>query len=257
MANNPVPNLNLLLSGVGSSTLVYADGSVLEIDSAQDLQIQTTATMGKQEGGSSLWPLLQFVTAKTGKVTFTNATFSLNQAKFTQGGTLNTGTSETNVVETKTPIIGTCTLGQITGVLIDTVVAVDTVTGLSLKQVTGTPIEDEFKVTAAGVVTVDTLMVNPVKFNYYFTDATGVSLDILNDSVTGNCELRHTLISEQQPDGNRYKVSVRVYSCKCTGNFAYDAKKAAAFSPKLEFEIQDSGRADNRSMTYSCVKYLG
>jgi hypothetical protein len=247
---------DIILNGVGTTTLVYTDGSVLDIDYAQDLQIQTSATMGKQEGGSSPWPLLQFVTAKSGKITITNAKFSLNQAKFTQGGTLTSTSSEERVTETITPSSGTAQLTQTENVIVADVVAVDTVTGLPLTRVTTAPTTaTQFEVTTAGVVTVLSTLTNPIKFDYYYTNSAGISLDVLNESVTGNCELRHSVISEEQSDGHCYKADVRVFNVKCNGNFSYDAKKSAAFSPKLEFEIQDSGRDDDRNISYSVVQY--
>ena len=115
---------------------------------------------------------------------------------------------------------------------------------------------NQFYVTAAGAVTVSTsLNSTEVTASYYYTDSTGLAIHSLEDSVPGNCEVRHRIITDEMDDGKRYELNIRVYKAKAKGSYDYTAKKGAAFAPKLSFTILDAGRADKRTLSYSVSEY--
>lgn len=114
----------------------------------------------------------------------------------------------------------------------------------------------QFYVTDAGAVTVSTaLNATTVTASYYYSDATGLAIHSLDDSVPGNCEVRHRIITDEMSDGNRYELNIRVYRAKAKGSYDYTAKVGTAFAPKLEFTILDPSRTDKRTLSYSVSKY--
>jgi len=117
---------------------------------------------------------------------------------------------------------------------------------------------DEFYVTSVGAVTVSTsLNSTEVSVSYYYEDATGLSIHSLDDSVPGNCEVRHRIITDEMTDGKRYELNIRVYRAKAKGSYDYTAKIGTAFAPKLEFSILDASRVDKRTLSYSVSEYVG
>lgn len=243
----------VILHGVGKTSLIYGDGSILNVDKAQDFQFATTGNTGKQEGGDALYPLLEFNTGMTGKITMTDAQFSLNQAYFAAGGKITTG-AEHNAQETVTAASGAATLKN-KNVVVDSVI-VNTADGTPLTRIaTGTPTATQFVVTTDGKITVDATVTGSLLVDYVYTNVDGLNLAVMNDSVSQPCEMRHRIVTDEMPNGKRYQFSIRVFKARCNGNFTYDAKRGAAFSPKLEYEVMDSGRDDNRNYTYSMSEY--
>jgi hypothetical protein len=248
---------DLIFHGVGVSQLVFTDGSFVNINKSQDLQIAATVTEQKVNGGDSLYSLLTFASEKTAKLTITDAVFKLEGIKAATGSTITSGAEVWVTSDKKAIATGTCTLSKTTNLLLDTVVANVVETGVTLVKTSGTPTANEFKVSAAGAVTVDTaLNGKTVEFSYYYTDANGQAVHHLENDIPKVAEFRHTLISDQMDDGKRYKIDIRAYRCKANGAYTYDAKRGAAFAPKLEFEILDSGRADKRVVSYNVTEYV-
>ena len=244
----------IILHGVGKSTLIYGDGSMLSIPKSKNIQVEVKGDMGEQVGGDGLFPLMKFLTKKSGTVSIEDATFSLEQAKFTQGGTLVEGAS-VNKEEEVTASAGAATLSVTTGIDVDSVVVVDKTTGKAMKRVESSPAAGQFTVTSAGALAFESTFADTVTVNYFYKAADGVNLSVMNDSLAQPCELRHTIVTDEQADGKRYKLTLRVYRCRNNGNFTYDAKRGEAFSPKVEFEIEDAGREDGKTMEYSVVPF--
>lgn len=248
---------DLIFHGVGVSQLVFKDGSFLNIDKSQDLSIAVTASEGKVQGGDSLYDLMTFVTEKTGKVTITNAVFNMEGVKASTGTDISTSAEVWVQSDKKTPAAGSATLSQTSNVIVESVVARRVSDGTPLKRVTGTPATGEFKVTTAGAVTTFSSDTGEIEFSYRYTAATGQAVHMLENDIPKQCELRHSLISEPtKEDGKAYKIDLTVYNCKATGSYTYDAKRGAAFAPKMEFNILDAGRADKRVISYNITEYV-
>jgi hypothetical protein len=249
---------DLILTGSGIAQLVYSDGSIVDITESQDISITSSATTATQEGGASLYSLLEFVTKLATKLTITNARYTLAGVKAVTGATQSTGASVWNK-DVVTPLAGAFTLSKVTNVLPETAVAKVIETGEILTFITtGTPTATQFTVSALGVGKVDTtLSGNAITVSYYTTDATGESVQFLENTVPGNCELRFSLITEYMEDNKRYKIDIRAYRCKGSGSYSFDAKKSAAFSPKLEFNILNAGRLDGKVMEHNVSVYTG
>ena len=114
----------------------------------------------------------------------------------------------------------------------------------------------QFYVTSEGAVQLhSSLNGTDVTASYYYTDSTGLAIHSLEDSVPGNCEVRHRIITDEMEDGKRYELNIRVYKAKAKGSYDYTAKKGAAFAPKLSFTILDAGRTDKRTLSYSISEY--
>jgi hypothetical protein len=252
-----IAETNMIIHGVGTAQLVFKDGSFLDIEEAQDLEINVEATTQEVEGGDSYFALLEFITKKTGKVSITDANFSLAQIKALTGAKITSAAEVLVPNDVKTVATGTCTLSKTTGVIIDTVKAKLADTGEVLTQITtGTPTASQFKVTALGVVTVDTaLNGKSIVCSYYYTDSAGAAVNMLENDVPRNCELRHQIITDEMPDGKRYRVDICVYACKPSGAYNYSAKRGAANAPKMEFKILKAGRADKRTVSYNVTEY--
>ena len=249
---------DLILTGVGVAQLVFPNGDVLDIDEAQDMSIASSATTAEQVGGDSLYALLEFVTKLATKLTFTNARYTLNGVKAVTGAKKSIGASVWNK---DTLTIGAAgafqTLATANVIPADTIVKV-VETGDILKYVaTGTPTAAQFTLTTAGVGKTDvTLLGKTIVVSYYSTDTTGETVDFLENTVPGTCELRYSLITETMEDNKRYKVDIRAFRCKGSGGYTFDAKKASAFSPKLEFSILNAGRIDKKVMSHSVTEYI-
>lgn len=249
---------DIILYGVGTSQLVFTDGSFVTIDKSQDLQIATSATEQKVYGGDALYALFNYVSEKSAKITITDAVFRLEGVKAATGSDISDGAEVWVASDKKTITAGACTLSKTTNVLVDTVVARVIDTGKVLTYTNGTPGVGQFKVTTNGNVTVDAgLDGEIVEFSYYYTDSNGQAVHHLEDDIPKICEFRHTLISDQMDDGKRYKIDIRAYRCKANGAYTYDAKRGSAFAPKIEFEILDSGRVDKRVLSYNISEYTG
>lgn len=161
-------------------------------------------------------------------VTKTSTTFTLTET--TAGG----GNTPTTATYTGTLVVTSGT-------------AITSVAGITSGQ---------FYITTAGAGTVNTSYNGKTLIiSYYYEDATGLSIHSLEDSVPGNCEVRHRIITDEMDDGNRYEVNIRIYRAKAKGSYDYTAKKDGAFAPKLEYTILDAGRADKRVLTYSTSLY--
>lgn len=250
---------DLILTGVGTAQLVFANGDVLDIDEAQDISIASSATTATQEGGDSLYALLEFVTKLATKLTFTNARYTLSGIKAVTGANVSSGAEVWNK-DTVTVTAGAFQLTKTANVIpVDAIVkVVETGTVLSLTTAVAAPTASQFKLTAAGVGTVDvSLNGKALAVSYYSTDATGDQVQFLENTVPGNCELRYSLITEAMEDNKRYKVDIRAFRCKGTGSYTFDAKRGAAYSPKLEFAILNAGRIDKKVMTHSVTEYTG
>lgn len=246
-----------IFHGVGKSQLVFPDGSFLNINESQDLTIATSATTVEVEGGDSLYALETFVSKKATKLTITNAKFGLQGVKAATGSTVATGAEVWMPSDIKTVATAATTLSKTTGVVVESVVAKVVETGEFLTRVTGTPDEGKFAVTTLGAVTVDaSLNGKSIEFSYTYTVTTGEIVNMLEDDVPGNCQFRHTLVTDQQDDNKRYQITIVAYRAKGTGSYQYDAKRGAAFAPKLEFDVLDAGRLDKKVMFYSIEEYV-
>lgn len=252
-------SLQIMLHGVGYSELVFTDGSVLPIDKSQDIEIKVDATTAEIEGGDGFYALLQYITKKTGTVDITNATMSLADLKAITGDHVTAAAERLISNEAHTVAAGAFQLAQTANVIVDSV-KVTNAAGVPLTRLTTAPgagiTDGQFYVTAAGAVTVSaSLNSTEVTASYYYTDSTGLAIHSLEDSVPGNCEVRHRLITDEMDDGKRYELNIRVYKAKAKGSYDYTAKKGAAFAPKLSFTILDAGRADKRTLSYSVSEY--
>lgn len=244
----------LYFHGVGTSQLVFTDGSFVTIDKSQDLQIQVSSSEGKIQGGDGVYDLMTFITEKTGKLSITDAEFQPEQIKAATGAEITTGAEVLVPSDKKLVATGACALTQTTNIVVESVVAKVVETGAVLVNIgaTGTPKAGEFTVTAAGVVAVNTTLNGKnIEFSYFYTDSTGTSVKMLEDDMPKLCEFRHTLLTDEMADGKRYKLSVRVFKCKPSGAFTYDAKRGAAFAPKVELTVLDAGRADKQVLSYN------
>ena len=248
----------LILHGVGTSQLVFKDGSILPIAQSKDIQIKVDATTAEQKGGDGFYALLEFVTEKTGTVTITNATMSLADLKAVTGDDITSKAEKWIQNENQTISAGAAQLAYTSGVVVDSVIA-RLKDGTVIKRVeasAATLNANEFTVTSAGVIKTNTALNSKVViFDYYVEDILGLAIHSLEDSVPSNCELRHRIITDEMADGKRYELNIRVYNCKAKGSYDYTAKRGEAFSPKLDFSILDAGRADRRTLTYSINEY--
>lgn len=253
-------SLQILLHGVGYSELVFTDGSVLPIDKSQDIEIKVDATTAEIEGGDGFYALLQYITKKTGTVDITNATMSLADLKAITGDDVTSAAERLISNEAHTVAAGAFQLAKTANVVVDSV-KVTNASGVPLTRLTSDPgasgpTVGQFYVTDAGAVKVSTdLNSTEVTSSYYYTDSTGLAIHSLEDSVPGNCEVRHRIITDEMDDGKRYELNIRVYKAKAKGSYDYTAKKGAAFAPKLSFTILDAGRADKRTLSYSVSEY--
>lgn len=253
MADNKIPPI--ILHGVGKSSLIYTDGTMLTIDKSKNFKFEVSAQTGKQEGGDGLFPLLKFLTSKTGTLTIEDAQFSLDQAKFITGGAIVKG-AEVNKEETVVPSAGSATLSVTKGIETDTVVVINEVTGEPLVATSGDTVSaGQFKVTDAGVLTVDSKLTDKLTVNYMYKAEDGVNLAVLNSSVAKPCELRHTIVTDEMADGKRYKLTFRAFKVRSDGAFSYNAQRGEAYSPSMKFELEESGREDKKVYTYSVVEY--
>lgn len=250
---------NMIIHGVGTSQLVFKDGTFLDIDEAQDLEINVEATTAEVEGGDSYFAILEYITKKTGKVSITDANFSLAQIKALTGANVTNAAEVLVPNDVKTVATDTCTLAKTSNVIPSTVVAKLADTGEALTRIeSGTPLAGEFKVTTAGVVTVDaTLDGESIVFSYYITNSTGCAVNMLENDVPRGCELRHQIVTDEMPDGKRYQIDICVYNCKPSGAYNYSAKRGNANAPKMEFKILKSGRADKRTVSYNVTEFVG
>jgi hypothetical protein len=250
-------NTEVMLHGVGVSQLVYTNGTILRIKSSQDVEIKTSATSGDIRGGDSFYAKLNYIKEKGGDISITNAVMTLADLKAVTGDNISVGAEVLVPEDTKTVTAGACQLTQTANVIVADVYC-QKADGTALTRIaSGTPTATQFLVTTAGVVTVDaTLNDTELTFSYYYTDSTGLAIHALENSVPGNCELRHKITTDEMPDGNRYVLDIRVYKCKATGSYDYSAKMGDAYAPKLEFKVLDAGRADGRTLTYSVSKYV-
>ena len=248
---------DLILTGVGIAQLVFPNGDILDIDEAQDMSIASSATMAEQTGGDSLYALLEFCTKLATKLTFTNARYTLSGVSAVTGTTKVTSAEVWNK-EQVTVATGVFQLAKTANVILTGAIAKVVETGAVLTQITtGTPTATQFKLTTAGVGTVDvSLNGKAIAVSYYVTDATGETVNFLENTVPGNCELRYSLITEPMEDNKRYKVDIRAFRCKGTGGYTYDGKKGSAFSPKLEFSILNAGRIDKKVMVHAVTEYV-
>ena len=245
-------NTEIVLHGVGKGMAVYQDGSVVPFANAQDISIEISTTEEDVYGGDGLFPILSFVKEKGGTVKITNATTTVDHLKLTQSATVDAETAKAfKFSDVKTPTSGTCTLSVTTGVDVDSVTCVDTVTGKALTRVTGSVVKTgEFSVTAVGVVTVDSALEDKLDFSYFYTSAKAVTATVPTNGLPGTIEYRHHLVTEDV-DGKKYNVYFRIYKAKCSGKFTFDLKRGSASAPALEFKLLDPKRDDNAFMDYT------
>lgn len=268
--------MDLIFHGVGRSQIVLRDGTVIDIDKSQELSIQTTATEGKQQGGDGYYDLMTFVTEKSAKVSITDAVFNLPSISAATGTKISATADDFVVGEVQVVESGSCQLKALIGVDVSSIVArvVETGEVLKLDDGKGDPAgvavvgegkvgdamvaaakAGSFQATNTGAIIVDSsLDGKEIEFSY-FRKVEGQGAHMLEDDVPQICEFRHTHITDPQDDGNRYKVSIRAYKCKGTGSYTYEAKRGAAFSPKLEFSILNAGRADKKVLDYNVTVY--
>lgn len=268
--------MDLIFHGVGRSQIVLRDGTVIDIDKSQELSIQTTATEGKQQGGDGYYDLMTFVTEKSAKVSITDAVFNLPSISAATGTKISATADDFVVGEVQVVESGSCQLKALIGVDVSSIVArvVETGEVLKLDDGKGDPAgvavvgegkvgdamvaaakAGSFQATNTGAIIVDSsLDGKEIEFSY-FREVEGQGAHMLEDDVPQICEFRHTHITDPQDDGNRYKVSIRAYKCKGTGSYTYEAKRGAAFSPKLEFSILNAGRADKKVLDYNVTVY--
>ena len=150
------------------------------------------------------------------------------------------------------PTVGQVSAGKsVTGVDVDSVTCVDTVTGKALTRVTGDVVKTgEFSVTADGVVTVDSALEDKLDFSYFYISAKAVTAIAPTNGLPGTIEYRHHLVTEDV-DGKKYNVYFRIYKAKCSGKFTFDLKRGSASAPALEFKLLDPKRDDNAFMDYT------
>lgn len=114
----------LILHGVGTSQLVFKDGSILPIAQSKDIQIKVDATTAEQQGGDGFYALLEFVTEKKGTVTITNATMSLADLKAVTGDDITSKAEKWIQNENQTISAGAAQLAYTgDGVVVDSVIA--------------------------------------------------------------------------------------------------------------------------------------
>ena len=250
-------NVELMYHGVGTSQLVFTDGSFITIAESKDLEISVEATEGEIEGGDGYFALLTYITKKTGTITINDAIMTLPAIKAATGANI-TDSAEIHIFsDIKTVTSGSATLSKTTGIVTDSVLAKVVDTGEYLKRVTGTPSTGQFAVTSAGVVTTGSALDGEeVEFSYRYSDSTGKSVNLLETDVPKNCELRHQLITDEMPDGKRYQLDIVVYRGKAKGSYTYSAKRGEAFVPKLEFSILNAKRSDKKTISYNISEYV-
>jgi hypothetical protein len=241
----------LVLNGVGKGYLIGVDGTLEPLVELQDMTIEINSTMEKVYGGDNLFPLYTFPKDKSATFNFTNATFSLDLLKLSQGAEITTAAVELFATETVTLSgTGTGTLSITSGVVTTAGATVvrDVVADALLSQVDATPTGNEFTISNAGAIACDVSMASKVvEVNYLYTVATGAQVaDVKTTSVPGFVELRH----ESQPidwiDGKKYVVQTRVFKARCDGKVSVEYKRGQAYAPKIAFEAVDPGRTDGK-----------
>lgn len=241
----------IILHGVGKGQLLFKSGKVLTLAKAQNLTIETSVSEESVFGGDSLYSLLDYITEKDAKLTIKDALFSLEGIEAATGSAVGTGAEVWVDEDLKTPAAGTCTLSKTSGVIVDTVVCLKA-DGTPLTRIaSGDPEATQFVVTAAGVVTVDETVTSELNFSYFYTDATGSSVQILEDDVPGVAEFRYSILTDQMDDGHRYQISIRAYKCKATGAYTFGAERGSAFAPEMEMKVLNANRTDKKVLSYN------
>lgn len=237
---------NFFVNGVGTGYLIAKDGTLLPLMDMQDMTIEINSTMEQVYGGDALFAIYTYIKEKSAQFTFTNASFSLDMLKISQGATINTGGEvfgDDNILVTA----GAGTLTAASGVDVSSVVVVEDVTGKVYSKVASSPSTGQFTVTTGGVMGFATAdNGKELKVSYIFTDATAETADILTTSVPGFVELRHKSQPIEQPDGSKVEIHTRVFKARSDGKINIDFKRGNAYAPKMSFVSVDPQRNDKR-----------
>ena len=236
-------NTQVVLHGIGSGMLInVSDKSVVPIDKATDFSAEISVSSEKVFGGDSLFPILTFIKEKGGKLTITNAVFSLGMLKSTQAAALTTAGSSKKLVK-ETITVATGTAAQVTSTSGVSTTVGDTVAykvaapDVAVAQVASAPTGAvQFTISAAGVVAFGSSTSGDYVFSYYVTDTNAQTATIKTNVFPGSYEFRWRMTTEDTA-GIQYYFDIRATNVKCSGGFTVDLKRGTAVAPKMEFEV--------------------
>lgn len=244
-------NKPFVLYGVGTMTMVDNDNRIIKVGTLQDMAFEFSSSEEKIYGGDSMLPIFAFTKEKTATVNCTNAEFSLDWLKVSQGANLAQGGSLVGE-ETVTVAVGAASLGK-TGIDVTSVMAYVVDDDTVLTRVAATPTATQFTVDANGELDFNVALNGKKVFVSYVYTAqnTAQVATITNASTPGFVSIRHVSKPVALKDGTTRRIHTVIYKAKADGKFQLDYKRNTAYSPKLAFEILDPQREDGTIISFT------
>ncbi len=229
----------------GSGTArIYGDEIKSHLIYLQDMTLEITASTDHVFNGVSDFSQYEYITEKTAKVTFTNASWSLTDVSLMQEAP-----PDAEVFDFVEETLSTNSEGVLTmsnqNIDRDSFMVFDSNDAV-------VPILDMDS--GAGVCTLDggySDQTVTAAYNYIADSSTGISASVYTASIPRFVMIRHQSKPIFQNDGRYIRVITTIFKARSNGQWTFNLKHKTAFAPELTFDIIDPNRDDGRLMIFA------
>jgi len=243
-------------TGTGAS---YSDGLVeARLAKLGNMTLELDFPSDPVFGGASLYQFDSVDKDRKVGLSFENAEFDLNILTPLAGTTVAKGTSVEVPIFDEAGAVPAVTTYTITLAKSATaVVGSETVrfadTGVYLTRVASAPATGQYSI-ASGVLTFAAADASKnVLTDYRYTVADGNMAPVLSTDLVPTVEIWHAHTFNDYA-GNAMKFVTHVFRAKANGKLNVDQKRQSASTHKLDFDILDPGRSDNKILTFGTAR---
>ena len=221
----------VLLHGIGSGVLQTVTGKVLELTTAQDMEINVQASTEDVYGGDGLFPLYTYITKKEGTIKITSADFKLSQIGVAQGTENHVSGQKRmyNFLVTKDDT----QLGSglsLTGVEVVAIIAPDGKNG-----------KDGLNISPTGGVTAGSAAAEGEYSVWVKADDTkAVGAEMLKNAMPEVAAF-NWMFKTEDSEGHHYQVDIYARRVRADGSFTMSTGRDKATAPELTVKILDPG----------------
>ena len=235
-----------ILYGIGKAIIQdYADPTkIISFHDMQDLSVESSFSKEDITGGNKTFPIASFKKDQALKVSATNATFSKDLLKYTDGADVTTGAVQLpTVLEVSIPDDGAIKLGDDAPTPIAGTVVIEGFE--SAEDATA----GKFKVDASTkTITFDKSDKGKVVNVYYEYNSGAKTVEYSVGELSMNKPFKFTYIFDIYDENSQpvSKGTLIVYKTQCSSGFSIDPKHQTPVAPKFEAEAKDAQRADKK-----------
>lgn len=239
-----------ILYGIGKAIIQdFADPTkIISFHDMQDLTVESSFSKEDVTGGNKTFPIASFKKDQALKVSATNATFSKDLLKYTDGADVTTGAVVLpTVLEVSIPDTGVVTLGEDAPTPIAKSVVIEGFE--STESAEASVSAGKFKVDTSGkTITFDASDKGKVVNIYYEYNSGAKTVEYSVGELSMNKPFKFTYIFDIYDENSQpvSKGTLIVYKTQCSSGFSIDPKHQTPVAPKFEAEAKDAQRADKK-----------